>query len=626
MEYRILGNNLSPEQLKGLSEDERSVLCDEIRDKIITTVSKNGGHLASNLGAVELTVALLSVFDYTRDKIVFDVGHQSYSYKLLTGRFDAFHTLRQKNGISGFPRINESPYDAFDTGHSSTSISAAMGIARAGILKKADYYTIAVIGDGAMTGGLSYEAINDLGHSKTKMLIILNDNEMSIDRNVGGLSHHLSKIRMSNKYIQAKHKTEKFLTTKLPSMGKPIIKLMVNTKDFLRYLLYHEKPTIFDDLGLVYYGPVDGHDTQGMIDAFNAVKDINGPVIIHVCTTKGMGYKPAEKNPSDYHGVGPFDIETGVVSSGKRTFTGCLSDSLVEKGKYNDKIVAVCAAMSQGTGLDKFGKAYPERFFDCGIAEQHAVTMAAGLAVSGLIPVVAIYSSFLQRAYDSIIHDVCFMNNHVIFAVDRAGFVGNDGHTHNGLYDLAYFNTMPNMTCFAPCNYEELEFCLEYSINNVKGPAAIRYPRGGARIEQKLYSNYEMVTKPHLILNYGEDFVIVSCGNMCHNAMETVTSLKESGINGKLIHIAMVKPLPIEDLMERIGSVQFVFTVEEGVLNGGIGETLQNELLLHGYRGNVSVIAVEDSMIKGSSQAEQMREAGLDVDSLVTSVKRKLSK
>lgn len=619
-----MGKDISSDKLKNMTEQERSVLCSEIRDKIISTVSKNGGHLASNLGTVELTVALLSVFDYTKDKFVFDVGHQSYTYKLLTGRYEAFDTLRLKGGISGFPRISESPYDAFDTGHSSTSVSAAIGIARAGMLKNEKYYTVAVIGDGAMTGGMSYEAINDLGHSKTPMLVILNDNNMSIDRNVGGLSHHLSKIRISNTYIQAKHKTENFLNKHLPYLGKPIINMIVAIKDFLKFVIYHQKPTIFDDLGLVYYGPVDGHDTKGMIDAFNAVKDLDAPVLIHVCTTKGMGYKFAEKNPSDYHGVGPFDVNTGIVPSGNLTFTGAFSDAVVEKAKYNNKIVAVCAAMSQGTGLDKFSKQFPDRFFDCGIAEQHAVTMAAGLAVSGLIPVVAIYSSFLQRAYDSIIHDVCFMNNHVIFAVDRAGFVGNDGHTHNGLYDLSYFNSMPNMTVFAPCSLEELGFCLEYAVNNVEGPVAIRYPRGKAGIDQKLYSNYEMVAKPHMIANHGDDFVIVSCGNMCRNSIDALLILSEEGLAGKLIHISMVKPVPVDDIFERIGNVKNVFTVEEGVISGGIGETVQNEMYNKGYSGKITVIAVENSLIKGASQAEQMKEAGLDAASIAARIKSEL--
>lgn len=624
MEYKILGQNITPEMLKSLSNDERKVLCDEIRDKILTTVSQNGGHLASNLGTVELTVALLSVFDYTKDKFVFDVGHQSYSYKLLTGRFDQFDTLRQQGGISGFPRISESPYDCFDTGHSSTSVSAAAGIARAGELNGLDYKTIAIIGDGAMTGGLSYEAINDIGHAKTKMIIILNDNEMSISKNVGGLSQHLSKIRMSGKYIQAKHRTERFLNKNLPIFGKPIIEMISSLKDFLRFVIYHRRPNIFDDLGLHYYGPVDGHDTEGMIKALAAVKDIDAPVLLHVCTTKGKGYSFAEKNPSDYHGVGPFDLNTGVVSSGSKSFTAAFSKSLVDKAKHNKNIVAVCAAMSQGTGLDSFSKEFPTRFFDCGIAEEHAVTMAGGLAVSGLIPVVGIYSSFLQRAYDSIIHDVCFMNSHVIFAIDRSGFVGNDGHTHNGLFDMAYLNTMPNITCFAPSTYEELDFCLEYAINNVNGPVSIRYPRGKALCDNTGYTNYEMITKPHLIKNYGNDFAIISIGNMCKEATEALDLLKEKGIKGQLINLAIIKPIPTKEIFERISSVNHVFTCEEGVLDGGIGETIQYELLNAGFKGTVDVFAIENSIVRAATQKEQFKISGLDSISISERIESKL--
>lgn len=626
MEYKYLGKNLTPEMLKRLSEDEREVLCAELRDKILNTVSSNGGHLASNLGTVELTVALLSVFDYEKDKFVFDVGHQSYSYKLLTGRYDRFDTLRQKGGISGFPRISESPYDSFDTGHSSTSLSAAAGIARAGVINNKDYNTVAIIGDGAMTGGMAYEAINDIGHSKTRMLIILNDNEMSIDKNVGGLAHYLSNIRLSGKYIHAKHRTESFLNKNMPYLGKPIIDFIVNIKDFMRFIIYRKRPTIFDDLGLKYYGPVNGHDTEGLINALNAVKDIDVPVLLHICTKKGKGYELAEKNPSNYHGVGPFDLNTGVVASEKESFTSCFSQILVSEAKRNDKIVAVCAAMSQGTGLDLFRESFPDRFFDCGIAEEHAVTMAGGLAVSGLIPVVGIYSSFLQRAYDSIIHDVCFMNSHVIFAVDRAGFVGNDGHTHNGLFDMAYFNTMPNMTVFAPSNYEEMDYCFKYAINNINGPVAIRYPRGCSSLNDSLYSNYEMVNKPHLIKEFGTDFVLVSCGNMLDKAMEAINRLNELGIRGQLIHLAIVKPLPIDELMKRFTGINHVFTCEEGIIEGGIGESLQNQLLDKGYNGTVDVFAVENSIVRAASQSEQFFVSGLDSDTLVARISNKLDR
>ena len=480
MDYSFLGKNLTPSYLKSLSSSERDALCAELRDKIINTVSTNGGHLASNLGCVELTVALLSVFDYTKDKIVFDVGHQAYSYKLLTGRFDRFDTLRLQGGISGFPRRSESPYDAFDTGHSSTSISAALGMARARDIKGDDEYVVAVIGDGAMTGGLAYEALNDLGHSKnTKMIVILNDNEMSIDKNVGGLSKYLKQLRISSGYLSAKKNTESFLN-KIPVLGKGIIAVIMWIKKFFRFLIYRKTPSMFEDLGLRYYGPIDGHDTETLIKSLNAVKDLNVPILIHIVTQKGKGYRFAEQNPSDYHGVSPFDINTGVKPSSKLSYTTAFSGALIDVATKNKNVVGICAAMAVGTGMDKFAYKFPSRFFDCGIAEEHCVTMAGGMSVKGLVPVVAIYSSFLQRAYDEILHDVCYMNNHVVFAIDRAGFVGNDGHTHNGIHDISYLNSMPGMTILSPRDYSDLKICVDYAVNTATGPISIRYPRGGS--------------------------------------------------------------------------------------------------------------------------------------------------
>ena len=530
MDYKILGKDTSPEFLKALKPEEREQLCAELRDKILNTVSSNGGHLGSNLGAVELTVALLSVFDYKQDKIVFDVGHQAYSYKLLTGRFDRFNTLRQKDGISGFPRITESPYDAFDTGHSSTSISAAMGIARARDLEGKKFDVVAVIGDGALTGGLAYEAINDLGHSKTRMIIILNDNEMSIDKNVGGLSKHLSKLRISSGYISAKQTTESFLR-KLGFVGRGLIKIILAIKDFFRFLLYRKTPSMFDDLGLNYYGPVDGHNMEDLIKAFDGAKEIKGPVLIHVLTEKGKGYAPAEKNPSDYHGVGPFDLETGVTP-GKNSYTTVFASTLTELAVKNPKIVAISAAMTLGTGLDNYQMKFPGRFFDCGIAEEHSVTMAGGMAVSGYTPVVAIYSSFLQRAYDEMITDCCFMNSHVVFAIDRAGFVGADGHTHHGLLDISYLNSMVNMTVFSPRDYTDLKRCLTYAIDTVKGPVAVRYPRGASPFEANgpLYADINDCVLPHVVCDYGNDFAIVSTGKICEEADQAMEILKDNMI------------------------------------------------------------------------------------------------
>lgn len=628
MEYKILGkSDLTPQAISSLSNKDREELCAELRDKILQTVSANGGHLASNLGVVELTVALLSVFDYTKDKIVFDVGHQSYSYKLLTGRFDEFDTLRKKGGVSGFPRINESDYDAFDTGHSSTSISAAIGMARARDLNKDDNYVIAVIGDGALTGGLAYEAINDLGHSKTRMLVILNDNEMSIDRNVGGLSKYLSKLRVSSGYISAKRTTEGFLR-KLGWFGRGIIKIILAIKDFFRFLLYRKKPSMFEDLGLNYYGPVDGHNTADLIEALNAIKDIKDPMLLHVITKKGKGYAPAENNPSDYHGVGPFDLETGVTKNGKGSYTTAFAGALEEIAEKNPKVVAISAAMAQGTGLDHFSMRFPTRFFDCGIAEEHCVTMAGGMAVSGYVPVVAIYSSFLQRAYDEMITDVCFMNNHVVFALDRSGFVGQDGHTHHGLLDLSYLNSMVNMTLFAPRDYKDLRNCLDYAVNTCTGPVAVRYPRGASPFEAEgpLYEDPADCIKPHLASQRGSDFVIISIGRICEEAEKACALLADEGISGTHINLSMVKPVPAKELIDLIGSSKDVFTLEEGILSGGVGEDIHVQLHRNGWNHNVVSFAVEDPVIKASSPEDQLKTAGLDGASVAGKIKSSLGK
>ena len=625
MDYKYLGKEITFETLRDMKPEERVELCSELRDKILKTVSENGGHLASNLGAVELTVALLSVFDYKTDKIVFDVGHQAYSYKLLTGRFDRFNTLRQKDGISGFPRITESPYDAFDTGHSSTSISAAMGIARARDLDGKKNQVVAVIGDGALTGGLAYEAINDLGHSKTRMIVILNDNEMSIDKNVGGLSKHLSKLRISSGYISAKQTTESFLQ-KLGFFGRGIIKIILAIKDFFRFLLYRKRPSMFDDLGLNYYGPVDGHNMNDLIKALEAAKEIKGPVLIHVLTKKGKGYEPAETNPSDYHGVGPFDLETGVTN-GKNSYTTVFASAMTELAAKNPKIVAISAAMTLGTGLDNFQMKYPARFFDCGIAEEHSVTMAGGLAVSGYIPVVAIYSSFLQRAYDEMITDCCFMNSHVVFAIDRSGFVGNDGHTHHGLLDISYLNSMVNMTVLSPRDYTDLKRCLAYAIDSVKGPVAVRYPRGASPFEAggPLYTDPADCVLPHVVCDYGNDFAIVSTGKICEEADRAMEILKDQGIMGKHINLTMIKPMPAKEIWDLLVGTKYVFSLEEGIISGGFGEALERELQILGFESDVTVFGVRNPIVRAMSQKEQLKYCGLDGDTVAASIKSALS-
>ena len=624
MDYSFLGKNLTPSYLKSLSSSERDALCAELRDKIINTVSTNGGHLASNLGCVELTVALLSVFDYTKDKIVFDVGHQAYSYKLLTGRFDRFDTLRLQGGISGFPRRSESPYDAFDTGHSSTSISAALGMARARDIKGDDEYVVAVIGDGAMTGGLAYEALNDLGHSKnTKMIVILNDNEMSIDKNVGGLSKYLKQLRISSGYLSAKKNTESFLN-KIPVLGKGIIAVIMWIKKFFRFLIYRKTPSMFEDLGLRYYGPIDGHDTETLIKSLNAVKDLNVPILIHIVTQKGKGYRFAEQNPSDYHGVSPFDINTGVKPSSKLSYTTAFSGALIDVAAKNKNVVGICAAMAVGTGMDKFAYKFPSRFFDCGIAEEHCVTMAGGMSVKGLVPVVAIYSSFLQRAYDEILHDVCYMNNHVVFAIDRAGFVGNDGHTHNGIHDISYLNSMPGMTILSPRDYTDLKICVDYAVNTATGPISIRYPRGGSPYENDgpLYTDQDQIDKPHVVSDEGDDYVFITTGLFEKECSNAVCILSEMGFKGRLISLTVLKPLNTSAIMNKIGSSRFVFTGEEGILSGGFGESLKLELTRAGYTGRVDNFAVEDQMIRAGTVAQQLVCAELDANTLASKIAR----
>ena len=615
MEYKLLNRNLSPKEIASLSEDERSSLCSEIREKILEVVSKNGGHLASNLGVVELTVSLLSVFDYTEDQIIFDVGHQCYAYKLLTGRFEAFDTLRKKDGISGFPRRSESPYDVFDTGHSATSVSAAVGISRANELNNRNNHVIAVIGDGAMTGGPAYEAINDMGHRKDRVIVILNDNTMSISENVGGLSKHLSKVRLSGGYLRAKRATEKFLTKKIPVLGRPIVALMLAVKDFFRFLIYRKKPTIFEELGMVYYGPVDGHNTKELIKSLNSVKNINAPVLLHVCTKKGKGYKYSEKDPSNYHGVSSFDIKTGVVTKDNdeiKSFTDCFGRNIVHIANKNRDVVAVCAAMSNGTGLDEFAKRFPSRFYDCGIAEEHCVTMASGLSLGGKIPVVAIYSSFLQRSYDQILEDCCYMKTHVVFCLDRSGLVGADGHTHNGLFDISYMMSMPDMTIFVPCDYEDLRLSLDHSVNQMNSPVSIRYSK---------YSEYRLniehdIFSPRIIDNFGKDFAVITCGPVQREVDMAVSELKSIGFRGISINLCQIKPLDIKAVLDIIGDIGNVFTVEEGIVNGGFGSDLSSELTEAGYKGAVHIIGIKDPLIRCGTLSEQLESCGLDSSSI----------
>lgn len=614
MEYKYLNKQMTPKEIASLNEGERSSLCEEIRARILEVVSNNGGHLASNLGVVELTVALLSVFDYREDKFIFDVGHQSYAYKLLTGRFDKFDTLRQKDGISGFPRISESPYDSFDTGHSATAVSAAVGYARAAQLNDTNEHVIAIIGDGAMTGGPAYEAINDLGHNKDRVIIILNDNNMSINKNVGGLAKHLGKVRLSGGYLRAKRATERFLTISTPVIGRPVIRAMLSVKDFFRFLLYHKKPTIFEDLGLVYYGPVDGHNTEELIAALESIRSINAPVLLHVCTKKGKGYKHAETHPSDYHGVGAFDLTKGVVPKTDKTvtnFTECFSRDIVSIANKNRNIVAISAAMTNGTGLKTFADRYPTRFFDCGIAEEHCVTMAAGLSLGGKVPIVAIYSSFLQRAYDQILEDVCFMNNHVIFCLDRAGLVGADGHTHNGIYDISYMLSMPNISVFVPSTFRDLTKSLYASVNDITGPCSIRYVKGSEYVDPAL-ENADL-DGVRVLADEGDDFAIITCGPVQKESDKAFKFLASKGLKGKNLNICKIKPLDISSIIEAVGSAKIIFTVEEGIVNGGFGSYFINEYVENCKKVvPVHTYGIKDPMVRAGTRSEQLKAARLD--------------
>ena len=554
--------------IKKIEPEAYDALASEIRSFIIESVSEHGGHLASNLGVVELTMALHLCMDFPNDKLIWDVGHQAYTHKLLTGRKEDFSGLRTFGGMSGFPKHKESPCDAFDTGHSSTSISAALGYARARDLKGEDRTVVAVIGDGSLTGGMAYEALNNVSHLKSNMIIVLNDNKMSISENVGGLSKHLTALRTRESYMDFKMDVEKKLK-QIPHVGDSVARSVKKSKDSIRQLFV--KGGFFEDFGIKYIGPIDGHDIKEMVRVLNALKRLNEPVVMHVVTQKGRGYMPAEKNPSAFHGVGSFDIATGESLAGKSlTYTSVFSKTICRLGKAHPDVVTICAAMPDGTGLTAFKKHFPGRFFDVGIAEQHAVTFAAGLAAGGMHPFVAVYSSFLQRAYDQIIHDVCIQNLPVVFCVDRAGLVGADGETHQGIFDLSYLSMIPNMTVCAPKNKYEL-YDMLYFAYQYHGPIAIRYPRGSA------YEGFKNMRPP---IEYGksermfegEKIALVAVGSMVQTAVQVREKLLDKGINATVVNARFVCPLDTECLDRLSRDHQWIVTMEENVLKGGFGE------------------------------------------------------
>ncbi len=572
-----------PADLKNMSPRQLELLAYDIRDFLLDKVSKTGGHIASNLGVVELTIALHKVFDSPEDKIIWDVGHQAYVHKILTGRADRFDTLRQTDGLSGFPKRCESPHDSFDTGHSSTSISAAAGFAAARDLQSKDFNIIAVIGDGALTGGLAYEALNNIGATDTKMLVILNDNEMSITQNTGGMAEHLTKLRMSPAYSGFKKQVKKGLSKIPGSVGSKLYTGMENLKNSVKYVVV--EGALFEELGFKYLGPIDGHDIEALCEALEFSKQISGPVFLHVITKKGKGYRNAEQHPEKFHGVGAFDVSTGMPlkKSSAPSYSEVFGNKLIELAKKDSRIVAVSAAMIDGTGLENFNKVFGDRCFDVGIAEAHAVTFSAGLAQMGMKPVVAIYSTFLQRAYDQLMIDVCMQNLPVVFALDRAGNVGADGETHHGIFDLSYLSSMPNMTVLAPKDAKELEAMLEYALS-LGSPCAIRYPRGTAKDLSSWAGNYDIGSGCEQIAS-GEDVEIWAIGKMVEKAYEAKIILEGKGYRTGLVNARFAKPLDKEILQASAKRAKNIVTIEDNIVPGGFGSNvtmLLNELCAEG--------------------------------------------
>jgi len=615
----ILEGIRSPEDIKRLNILQLQQLSSEVREFLIESVSKTGGHLASNLGVVELTIALHFVFDSPKDKIIWDVGHQSYVHKIITGRRDRFGTIRKFDGISGFPKGGESVHDAFDTGHSSTSVSAALGLARARDILGERHSVISVIGDGALTGGMSFEALNDAGRSPNNLIVILNDNDYSIRKNIGGLSRHLIRVRAEPAYFKIKEGVEHTFV-RIPGAGKFFVTALNNVKDLIKYTLMRR--TIFEELGFKYYGPIDGHDLHDLIDILSKARLMKGPVFVHVCTQKGKGYRHAEENPHVFHGIAPFKIETGeTIKNNSISFSDVFGQKMLRLAERERTLAAITAAMPDGTGLTEFSKRYPERFFDVGIAEQHAVTCAAGMAKNGLKPVFAVYSSFLQRAYDQIIHDVALQNLHVIFAIDRAGIVGEDGETHQGIYDLSFLGHIPNMAVLAPCDYKELEGMLEYAVMEHKGPIAIRYPRGEGKV-RLLNTDEPVIWHKGLKICEGDDVTIVSAGSMVEAALRAAAELREKGIGADLINARFVKPLDEEMIIGSSIKTRKVVTVEDNSIMGGLGSGVSGILSQNGVSVRMKMLGFPDKFVKQGARSELFRKYRLDPDSLADEISR----
>lgn len=598
-----------PNDVKNLDKGQLSELCSDIRKFLLENVSKTGGHLASNLGVVELTVAMHRVFDPTSDRILFDVGHQSYVHKILTGRKEEFKTLRKFGGMSGFPKPNESECDPFIAGHASDAISLALGMARARTLHKAEYSVVSVIGDGALTGGLAYEGLNSAGQSGEPMIVILNDNGMSITRNVGSISKTLAHQRSKPGYYHFKHVYRNVLK-KIPG-GTKLYMFNHKIKTAIKKALIN--CSFFEEMGFHYLGPVDGHDVNRLVDMLEHAKSVNEPVLLHVVTQKGRGYKPAENNPDAYHGVAPFDLEKGISFSEKRSFSTVFGETLAEFAEKDERICAITAAMKSGTGLDEFARKYPERFFDEGIAEGHAVSMAAGMAKQGAVPVFAVYSTFLQRSYDMLLHDVGILNQHVIFAVDRAGIVGADGETHHGVFDVSYLRNVPGMSIYAPASFDELKDMLETAVN-CTGPVAIRYPRGSEG-EYKAGGS-----ESSRVLRSGTDVTIVTYGLEINHVMSAARLLENQGISAEVIKLGTIKPLDISSIAESVKKTGRVAVVEECVQAGAVGEAVVAALSEAGVSAKALLINLGDEFITHGSIAELLREYGLDSEGITEKV------
>jgi 1-deoxy-D-xylulose-5-phosphate synthase len=603
-----------PEDLKKLSVSDLHEVAEELREIIIQTVATNGGHLASNLGTVDLTVALHYVFNSPEDKIIWDVGHQAYTHKLLTGRLDAFSTIRKHHGISGFPKITESPHDSFGTGHSSTSISAALGILEGRDHNSEQFKVIPVIGDGALTAGLAFEGLNHAGHLKKNLIVILNDNEMSISPNVGALSAYLRRIMMGDLYTKFKKET-KHLLEKIPAVGEPVLKIAQKAEDTVKGLVV--PGVLFEELGFEYVGPVDGHKIDALIEVMETFKDFPGPVLIHAITKKGKGYEPAEKNPAIFHGIGPFNIETGQSQpSAKKSYSEIFGNCLTKLATDDNRVVAITAAMTEGTGLSEFVRTFPKRFYDVGIAEPHAVTFAAGLATQGLKPVVAIYSTFLQRSYDEIVHDVCLQKLPVVFAIDRAGIVGDDGPTHNGTFDLSYLRHVPNLIIMAPRDGYELRCMLRTALSLDK-PAAIRYPRGAVVDKQEDNELKSIPLGKSEVIKEGKDVLIIAIGNTADPAVSAAELLKEANIGACVINARFVKPLDINLILHHAREAGHVLTVEENAVSGGFGSAVLEELTQIGIPGlKFRMIGLPDRFIEQGPQDVLRQQLGLDAQGI----------